>query len=213
MFAQSCANDMLEFDDLRLGFEQFLAGRRLVEGQNVFQFLLTEIGRIGFGDCVGNLAEARLQICAHLRRDLVKVRGQARILLQEKKFGLLDHTGDKRIENRRRAGGGDQLLGHCNRRCRRLLGMSGRDQKDQGGGDRSGAGDTLNGLENAHFIAPSVSGLQGRSTILTPSGPATMAICARPMNSPCSMTPGMPESACAITRGSSIRSRAASIIQ
>ena len=70
-------------------------------------------------------------------------------------------------------------------------------------------------LEECSFIVTPFGcrNLHRRSTTRTPSGPARMAVCARPMNRPCSMTPGMAESACASAAGSPMRPSAASIIQ
>ncbi len=53
----------------------------------------------------------------------------------------------------------------------------------------------------------------GRSTRRTPSGPATIAVRARPMNKPCSMTPGMAASRAARACGSAMRCNWASSSQ
>src|ERR1041384_2770091 len=104
------------FDDGWLRRQHLLACRRLVECQSVFELLLRKIRRVKPRDFVVDLTETRLQIRSDLCRDLIEVLAQARILLKKQNFGLLNHSGDQRIERHCCPLCCNQLLGELYRR-------------------------------------------------------------------------------------------------
>ena len=109
------------------------------------------MGRIELSHLVAQLGKARRQIGAHLFCNFVEILGEARVLLKEHEFRLLDHAGDQRVEYGRRLGRGDEFLGGRYSRNGSLLTVRGRAKRDQRDGDRSQAAGTFSGLNDAHL--------------------------------------------------------------
>src|SRR5437868_7088145 len=141
---------------------------------------------------------------ALLRRNLVELLAQCRIGLQEHGLDLLDDAGNDRVPELRRSLEHDELLGERDggrgrpfRQARR-----GEHRNRENDGRRTRAASKL--VRQHEFKPPSRAHVtcHGRSTMRTPSGPAMIAVLARPMNNPCSTTPGICASRSASVSGS-----------
>src|SRR5271169_4838317 len=177
---------------------------------------------------INEVAYARGELFLYTERDFVEILSPHEIGLHKHIFGLLDHAAHDRLKHVLDAFDLHDLFAQkqrAGRRLRRRLwrGRLGRGRiSDAGHGEREErrrgkahpglsrfrkTRDKTRGKIGDHWRTPSWAKLncQVRSISRTPSGPATIAVQARPMNKPCSMTPGIAASRSARACGSAIR--------
>src|SRR5215472_16986 len=156
-------------DDHGLLNHDLLADRRLVEGQNILELLLGELGGIDLRRLVQRLGKPRRVFELQLRGNLVEIPGERGVELQIDAFGPLDDARPDRIKAGAGALGDDDLLRQRDRNhgWRRLRGAFARArhgdkrERDKRGADRSG--------KEAHGHAPVSISVTSLRISLTPA--------------------------------------------
>src|SRR6266849_9415595 len=202
-----------------LGGEQFLAERRFVERDQVLQFLFGKLVGIDLRHSLPDIGLTARKLLGDDDGNLIEILLIVEVALHQLIPGLLNDVGDRAGVHGAGVFHGQNLLcrgDRCRRsllerrrRCRCLLGN--RWNAGDGQSKRKACG-RQNSRKSIHSILLRLR-RYGRSTTRIPSEPARIAVLERPMNSPCSTTPGITASNPARRGASAIRPRWASTIQ